>query len=1363
MQGIESAEDRWNALLRVSRSWRLEWNVNHLLSRVTKEAVELLGLARGAVYLLERSGLSQRALWPASDTAGAARLEASSRPIAEQVAQSGRPVFAHGFGGQSTESSDAPVRVVFCVPLTASRGILGALYVDSHESQDGLTPKDQEFLEMLGLQAAVALEHAILYQSAITDPLTGLFSHIHFQQEVEQAVRRAARSEQPVSLILIDLDHFKELNDACGHQAGNDCLVQVAAALRGMLRTTDVPARFGGDEFEILLPDTHSTAARDVAEKIRQNIAAIALAQARSVTATVGIAAYPENAGDGQTLFLRADDALYQAKAAGRNQIMRSPHKEARPASPNLLRGRRGTLPAFTSPQIVSPVLARSSAGESSAYLSQDFIEQIDGHPVVRRLGAGSAGEVLLVRQPDLDREVALKRPLTPHLTGEQMQAFEKEAKLTASLNHPGVITVLSMGRDHDSRRYYTMKPLSGSSLAQILEGRRQGELGLLRSFTLNRMLEVLQRVSETIAYAHQRNAVHLDLTPANIIVGDYGEVTVIDWGSGASLGTQPPADARISPLTKGGSRGVLPECSPPTGAPPLTPPCEGGGPASAGLSPAAGASGTPARRGASPNLNYVVGIPYYMSPEQASGSGVRPGPASDVHALGAILYEILTGQPPYKKENTRASLDALLQGHVTPPESVAPEAGIDPVLSELCMKALRPAAEQRPSAQEFSERLGRYVRREMEWIVTHFGSGGHPLHADEWRTYDGKWELADGEWISRGTAENILVWKVPVPGAFRFICEGWIEEAGELSLIGHQPSSDARKFNSHHGYCFEFGAEFNTCTKLARNDHDVMAVLGMRLQPRRKYRIEIEYQEEWVYCYIDGKRVMSYRELFPFSGSHVGFYAWSAGAHLRPLEIQRQSWGLQIPAMRVADSLHEHGSFDAAQQRYQEIAERIPNRIEGLEARLKMGICAASLERPAEALAIFRTLAGSALEPFALAEEALLEVKRKAYRRGLEVFQQLFKRFPDSQAKARVLETVAPLPRPDESIPQEEDLEVHSELLRLGRGTNPAPVQSQIVCHNHLLLCLLRRGLWSEALREAIAFREKILPDQFSVRKCDMHFYAAALANGREELLGPSSPGELADLFWATTPQVHCAVRQGEVERMLANAPAPSKIRECISLAQLHLAARHKREAMQLFEETARRIPGQESPLEYAWLAQGAAETQDEALYHLLVSGVSIWTRSSGPFALAALKARFAVQACDFEGAARILRECPRPRVRYGLGEIEVLEALLVSLGFLKEHKTAVQVYCLHDLAGTELDLARMFLGLREPRPGALWPHPLWRPELRLWLALWLEARGEIKAAREIALPAVDARYGLMHSQTPLAALLERTSNGPR
>ena len=159
-----------------------------------------------------------------------------------------------------------------------------------------------------------------------TDDLTGLFNTRGFAIAANRLFGQAMRYGRPASLLMIDSDNLKRVNDAYGHDAGNRLLRQLANAIQAELRATDVPARYGGDEFIVLLPETPGKGALDVAERIRKAISAAPLAlEGRSVESSVsiGVACFPEDGRSLDTLAARADRALYQAKQSGRNCVVR--------------------------------------------------------------------------------------------------------------------------------------------------------------------------------------------------------------------------------------------------------------------------------------------------------------------------------------------------------------------------------------------------------------------------------------------------------------------------------------------------------------------------------------------------------------------------------------------------------------------------------------------------------------------------------------------------------------------------------------------------------------------------------------------------------------------------------------------------------------------------------------------------------------------------------------------------------------------------------------------------------------------------------------------------------------------------------
>jgi diguanylate cyclase (GGDEF)-like protein len=156
---------------------------------------------------------------------------------------------------------------------------------------------------------------------ATTDPLTGLPNRLKFDQALASEMTRAERYKSPLSLVLFDVDHFKQVNDSHGHQIGDKVLTQLSRFVPNLIRSNDLLARWGGEEFVILLPGCEGSMAFQAAEKLRSAIAQVVFEKVGSVTCSFGVGQYVP--GEPVTAFLaRADDALYRAKVSGRNQVV---------------------------------------------------------------------------------------------------------------------------------------------------------------------------------------------------------------------------------------------------------------------------------------------------------------------------------------------------------------------------------------------------------------------------------------------------------------------------------------------------------------------------------------------------------------------------------------------------------------------------------------------------------------------------------------------------------------------------------------------------------------------------------------------------------------------------------------------------------------------------------------------------------------------------------------------------------------------------------------------------------------------------------------------------------------------------------
>jgi len=215
------------------------------------------------------------------------------------------------------------------VPLKTKDKVLGAILLDNVFNKKPITKSDVRMLTMFANHAALAIENSRLYEETVylsnTDGMTKLWNYGKFQQLLLSEVDRAKYNGTNVSLVMIDVDNFKNYNDTLGHIRGDEALKQIAEIMKNKSRKIDHVARYGGEEFTIVMPDTPKESARLFVERLRNEVERIfddekALAPGKRVTISSGISTFPEDAATREELIRRSDLALYEAKHAGKNR-----------------------------------------------------------------------------------------------------------------------------------------------------------------------------------------------------------------------------------------------------------------------------------------------------------------------------------------------------------------------------------------------------------------------------------------------------------------------------------------------------------------------------------------------------------------------------------------------------------------------------------------------------------------------------------------------------------------------------------------------------------------------------------------------------------------------------------------------------------------------------------------------------------------------------------------------------------------------------------------------------------------------------------------------------------------------------------
>ena len=536
-------------------------------------------------------------------------------------------------------------------------------------------------------------------------------------------------------------------------------------------------------------------------------------------------------------------------------------------------------------------------------------------------LAEGGMGAVYQAHDKHCRRTVAMKVLADRQCRSpEDLTRFVEEAQITSQLEHPNIVPVHELGKDSNGCPYYTMKYVRGLTLTDVLEDIRGGKQEVITQYPLARLLTIFQKACDAVAFAHSRNVIHRDLKPDNILLGDFGEVLVMDWGLAKWVGAPKPAEESVEKKTH------RLEVQMAESVDSLRSKKLGSGLRTIG--------------------GQVVGTPAFMSPEQAASGKLDV--RSDIYTLGAILYSILTLRPPVMGDNLQEVLQKIKDGKVIPiqlyKEGVDSPTGhrkvslphcpgrqIPVALIEVVLKAMtRNPADRYQSVKDFQQDIEAY-QDGLIWNLIIDEDFSEPNITTRWAVYGGKYELVNGELRLYGGEPQFLLLRHPLPGDVRieFECHQESIYLNDIACFLSAVPARNLKETPPSGYEFKFGAYSNSVNVLARSDIKLWSKTEAPLVRGKKYVVRAERVGSQLRMTVNGEEIFKVTDPDPLSGpdrTAVGVLGWMADTRYSRIRVYSLGTPWKADALDTAERHLHKGHYVTAMDLFKEVIDSLPD-----------------------------------------------------------------------------------------------------------------------------------------------------------------------------------------------------------------------------------------------------------------------------------------------------------------------------------------------------------------------------------------------------------------------------------------------------